>query len=242
VCVLTQGLIPQIVAQLEPGTRLALANAVYLKAHWLDPFKASATVSAPFYAESATTPVALMNETEDLRYDRGPGYAAVQLPYSGSTLSLDVLLPERESIAALQRSLNPSRLAGVFAHLSPRIVQLSLPRFHIVLQTDLDGPLKALGMTDAFSEAADFSNITTTEPLQIGAVDHAANFTVEEEGTTAAAATVVTVEATSAPNSPSPPVVFDADRPFLFFLRDDRSGAILFAGRLADPAEGVAAP
>jgi serpin B len=234
----TQGLIPQIVSQLEPSTRLALANAVYLKANWLHPFKASATASAPFHGEHATTSAPLMNETEELRYDRGPGYAAVELPYSGSTLSLDVLLPEREDIAALQRSLDPSRLAGIFAGLSPTPVQLSLPRFHIVLQTELGAALKGLGMTDAFSETADFSGITTSEPVEIGQVDHAANFTVEEEGTTAAAATIVTVEASSARAFGATPVVFDADRPFLFFLRDDRSGAILFAGRLADASEG----
>jgi serpin B len=110
-----------------------------------------------------------------------------------------------------------------------------MPRFHLAVQAELNGALEGLGMTDAFGEAADFSRITKSVPLKVGSVRHAADFKVDEHGTVAAAATVVTVESTSARLLPHP-VMFDANRPFLFFLREDRTGAVLFSGRLVNPA------
>jgi serpin B len=116
-------------------------------------------------------------------------------------------------------------------------VALSLPRFHLALQSSLNGPLKALGMSDAFRPGvADFSRIVAAPPLVVGQVQHAADFRLDEQGTIAAASTVVTIEATSVRVFARPPIEFNADRPFLFFLRDERSGAVLFAGRLVNPA------
>jgi serpin B len=89
-------------------------------------------------------------------------------------------------------------------------------------------------MTGAFSERADFSGIATGPPMNIGVVEHASTFSVDEQGTLATAATAITIEATSAPSF-ARPVQFDANRPFLFFLRDDHTGTVLFGGRLAEP-------
>jgi serpin B len=101
----------------------------------------------------------------------------------------------------------------------------------------LEAPLKGLGITDAFAGNADFSRITTAQRLVVGEVVHAADFKVDEQGTEAAAVTIVGVEAGSVVRSVRPPVSFNADHPFLFFLRDDRSGALLFAGRLVKPQD-----
>jgi len=232
----TQGIIPAIVGEMEPSTRLALANAIYLKASWLDPFKTSETAPAAFHAGAHTSTVPFMHESDTLPYGRGRGYAALELPYAASTLSLMVVLPIGQNVAALERSLSSTGLARVARGLSARGVDVSLPRFHLKLQRELDAPLERLGMTDAFSARANFSGIMTSTPLQIGKVIHGADLKVDEQGTVAAAATVVEVEAT-AERSPIHPVAFDANRPFLFFLRDDRSGAVLFAGRLATPEE-----
>jgi serine protease inhibitor len=179
--------------------------------------------------------VPFMHETVELPYARGRGYAAVELPYSASTLSLLVVLPSGQRLSDLQRRLKPSLLGRIVHGLSPTSVVFALPRFHLSLQAELKGPLQTLGMTDAFSEAADFSGIAPGRGLHIGLVEHAADFTVDEHGTVAAAATIVTVEPGAAP-LPVHPVRFTANRPFLFFLRDDRTGAVLFAGRLVDPA------
>jgi serpin B len=232
----TQGVIPHILSSLSPQTRLALANAIYLKAAWRYPFKPGATASAPFHGQHESGVIPFMHETDELPYGRGRGYAAVDLPYRSSTLSLLVVLPVGQTLGALERGLSAGRLNAIVRGLSAREVLLSLPRFRLTTHTALNGALEALGMTAAFSEAADFSAITTAEALKIGLVEHAADFRVDEAGTVAAAATVVTIEPTVA-RAPGPhSVPFNADRPFLFFLRDDRSGALLFAGRLVDPA------
>ena len=233
----TNGIIGQLFESLPEKTRLVLADAVYLKASWLYPFTPGATSPAPFHSPAGSSSVQFMHETQRLRYGSGRGYAAVDLPYRASTLSLLVVLPVGRSLGAPQHQLATSGLAGVVHGLSPKLVQLSLPRFHLRTQTSLNQALEALGMRAAFSEAADFSGITAAEQLKIALVEHAADFKVDEAGTEAAAATGVVVEPTSAEvGRPPHAVVFNANHPFLFFLRDDRTGAVLFAGRLNNPA------
>ncbi len=232
----TQGIIPSILSELPKQTRMALANAIYLKAAWRYPFKATATAPAQFHGARGSSSIAFMHETAELRYGHGHGYAAVDLPYRASTLSLLVLLPVGQSVAALEGALAHGRLVAIVRGLSSKPVQLSLPRFHLATHALLNDPLKALGMPIAFSEAANFSGITNAVRLRIGLVEHASDFKVDEAGTVAAAATVVTLEPTVAHALPPRPIPFDANRPFLFFLRDDRTGALLFAGRLSDAA------
>lgn len=235
----TRGLIPQILDSLPGGMALALANAVYLDADWQHPFKKSRTRPGVFHKVAGKTTVDFMHQTESLRYGAGPGYRAVALPYRSSTLSLLVVLPVRQRLGSLQHHLDGRGLARIARGLSAGPVILSLPRFHLNTDTELADTLKKLGMRTAFSGAADFSRISATVPLKIAFVRHAADFKVDETGTVAAAATVVGAIRVSAPRPPPDPVVFNANRPFLFFLRDDRSGAVLFAGRLTDPASAT---
>jgi serpin B len=232
----TKGLIPRILDSLPREMALALANAVYLDADWKHPFERRETRPGVFHKSAGKTTVDFMHQTEPLRYGAGRGFKAVSLPYRSSTLSLLVVLPVRQQLGTLQHRLDGGSLARIARGLSVKPVILSLPRFHLNTDVELSGALKKLGMSTAFSEAANFSRITTAVPLKIAVVKHAADFTVDEAGTVAAAATVVGVTPTSGPGRPVNPVTFDANRPFLFFLRDDRTGAVLFAGRLADPA------
>jgi serpin B len=231
----TDGIIPAILEQLDPATRLVLANALYLKAQWASQFSAQATSNAPFQTSGGDVTTAYMHQTSPYRYTKGSDYAAVDLPYAGSTLSLLVVLPVGSTVGRLQSALTEPMLARIVAHEKMTNVNLSLPRFQVSLQTDISQQLQALGMTDAFDANADFTGITTANPLQIGQVVHAANFTVQEQGTVAAAATVVTIVPTSATVVLGPTVQMNVDHPFLFFLRDDKTGAILFAGRIAQP-------
>ena len=231
----TRGLIPRILDSLPEEMVLALANAVYLDADWEHGFKQSETRSSVFHTTAGKATVDFMHQTESLRYGAGPGYRAVALPYRSSTLSLLVVLPVHQRLGSLQHRLNGRSLTRIARGLSERPVILSLPRFHLNTEVELTGALQKLGMPTAFSEAADFSRIATAVPLKIAFVKHAADFTVDEAGTVAAAATVVGVRVVSAPRPPPDPVVFNANRPFLFFLRDDRTGAVLFAGRLTNP-------
>lgn len=235
----THGLIPKILDSLPGSTRLVLANAIYLKAAWAQQFKTAATGPGTFHRSTGAVSTPFMHETTGLAYGHGRGYAAVSLPYHSSTLSLLVLLPVGESVGSLLHGLTPSSFATILHSMHQHSVRLGLPRFHIALKRELNGPLEALGMTDAFHEGtADFSDIGAGKGLNIGLVEHAADFKIDETGTLAAAATAVTFEATAIRVEPRP-VTFDANHPFLFFLRDDSTGALLFAGRVTDPsAEG----
>ncbi len=232
----TKGLIPRILDSLPKEMALALTNAVYLDADWEHPFERGDTGPDVFHKATGKTTVDFMRQTESLRYGTGPGYKAVALPYRSSTLSLLVMLPVRQPLGSLQHHLDGRGLVRIARGLSTRTVILSLPRFHLDTEAELTGALEKLGMPTTFSENADFPRITAAVPLKIDFVKHAADFTVDEEGTVAAAATAVGMVALSAPRIPKNAVTFNANRPFLFFLRDDRTGAVLFAGRLADPA------
>lgn len=232
----TKGLIPRILDSLPEGMALALANAIYLDADWQHPFEKGKTRPGVFHKAAGEVTVDFMHQTESLRYGAGPGYRAVALPYRSSTLSLLVVLPVRQELGGLLHRLDGRSLTRMARDLTPRPVDLSLPRFHLNTDAELTNSLKKLGMPTPFSGSANFSRITTAADLKIAFVKHAADFTVDEAGTVAAAATVVGVTIKSAPRSPRDAITFNANRPFLFFLRDDRTGAVLFAGRLADPA------
>lgn len=236
----THGLIPQILTSIPEQTLLALVNALYLEASWLHPFKASQTVSAAFHGQHRDAAMPFMHETEQLPYSQGRGYVAVELPYQASTLSLLVVLPVGQSATSLERRLTDKGLTQIVDRLATTPVALSLPRFQLEFHEELNRPLEELGMTDAFGEDANFSGIAREPALNIGVVEHASDFSVDEQGTLATAATAVTVEATSAIVLRKPIVKFDADRPFLFFLRDDGTGTLLFAGRLTEPDTGPA--
>jgi serpin B len=231
----TGGLIPELLASLPENMVLALANAVYLKAGWLHPFKPGRTSPGPFFAAGGRTTAKFMRQTQSLRYGSGKDYKAVALPYRSSTLSLLVVLPVGQRLGSLQHRLGARALAAIARGLSRRPVMLRLPRFHLNTEADLTGTLKRLGMPAAFGVAADFSRITTAVPLKIDVVKHAADFAVDEAGTVAAAATVVGAVPVSGRPVQRDAVAFNANRPFLFFLRDDRTGAVLFAGRLTKP-------
>ncbi len=231
----TEGLIPAILESLPGEMALALANAVYLHADWAHPFEKHDTKPGLFHTAGETAQVEFMHKAESVRYGTGPGYEAVELPYDSSTLSLMIVLPAGQRVGSLQNHLDAGVLTRMARGLAPTPVSLSLPRFHLDTEAALKSTLEKLGMPTAFSEAADFSRITSAAPLKISFVQHDADFTVDEDGTVAAAATVGGLVTRSKEVRPRHAVTFNANRPFLFFLRDDTTGAVLFAGRLADP-------
>jgi serpin B len=230
----TAGRIPQLLGEgtVTPASRLTLVNTVYLKAPWLRAFEESATSTAPFTtADGSTVDVEMMHATRHLGYGTGDGWQAVELPYAGDRLAMLLVLPDGD--AASLEAANFTWPATT--ELAGQKVRLGVPRWDIETSASLGDVLAALGMPTAFTEDADFTGMTTEEPLYIGAVIHQANITVDEAGTEAAAATAVVMEAGAAPSADQPPVV-TFDRPFLFAVRDTRTGAILFQGRVANPS------
>jgi serpin B len=230
----TDGAIPSILESVSPAARLVLVNAIHLKAAWAEPFEVERTRPGAFHAASGRQQVSFMHQTNLFGYAAGTGYSAVDLPYDSSTLSMLVVLPEQETLAALQRRMSPGMLTRIVRGLSLKEVTLSLPKFKVAVRDVLNEPLQALGMTDAFSSRADFARIAPGSSLQIGKALHAADIEVDERGTVASA--VTTVEFKPLGRSSRPPATFDADRPFMFLLLDDRTGTVLFAGRLVDAA------
>ncbi len=216
------------------GTSLVLASAVYLKAAWAHPFPAGATQDAPFYpAPGRQVMASTMRLQSRLRYLRGDGYQAVELPYAGTRLAMVIVLPDTGT-GPVSAGPAGAGLGGLLAGLAPRQVSLALPVFRITSGFGLRPVLAALGMPQAFSADADFSGITTAQRLRVDEVVHQAFIDVNEQGTEAAAATAVVMTA-AARFAGEPPVEVIADRPFLFVITDPGSGLPLFLGRVTDP-------
>jgi serine protease inhibitor len=231
----TEQRIPELIAKgtVDDLTRLILVNAIYLKAAWRTAFLESATAPARFVRlDGSTIDVPTMQETADLSYAAGPGWKAVELPYVGDSLAMTVIVPD--DLASFEAALDGPGFDAITTALQPTSVRLSFPKFGLETMADVGDVLKALGMPDAFNkDLADFSGMTTADRLYISAVIHQANLDVDEQGIEASAATAVVLGTTSMPVDQ---VTFQVDHPFLFALRDTKTGAILFLGRVAEPA------
>jgi serpin B len=217
-------------------TALVLVNAIYFKAAWEHPFQPSATNKDARFemANGKTVPVAMMRQTGDFNYMEDDAVQALELPYEGRELSFIALLPkEKNGLVRLEESLTAAKLDGWLANLKSQQVTVELPKFKIESRFDLADNLSALGMPLAFGGGANFSGMTTKEKLYISKVIHQAFVDVNEEGTEAAAATAVVMMRASQPQKQ---LTFRADHPFVFLLRDNRTGSILFVGRMANPS------
>jgi serpin B len=219
-------------------TRLVLTNAIYFKSPWHEKFFKGATKQEDFTrADGSKVKVPLMAKSERLLYLDGGTYRAVNIPYLGHALSMVVLLPkEAGGLPQFEKGLTAAHLDQILKKMTPHEVNLKLPKFKVTSMFDLGGTLKSMGMPLAFSDKADFSGMTTQERLFISRVIHKAFVDVNEEGTEAAAATAVIMEGESKPAA-LPKAVFRADHPFLFLIRENQTGSILFLGRLNDPAK-----
>jgi serpin B len=219
---------------LPPGqdlhdARLVLTNAVYLKAQWQTPFEPARTAPAAFTrADGSVVHPKTMSTTDDFDYAATGDYQAVRLPYVGNRLAMTLLLPAAGRPLTWPASAPPFRT---------HTVELTLPKFRFSWDDDLAQLLGALGMPTAFTDAADFSGMSS-EPLQISAVRHKAFVAIDEAGTEAAAATAVTMTATGA-RAPVDLVQLHVDRPFLFRIDDTVTGLPLFLGKVADPTLGT---
>jgi serpin B len=238
-----QQLIPS--GALNADTRLVLVNAVYFKGMWVLKFRAGATRNELFYLEGGgSTKVPLMYQEAEIGYVQAKGYQAVELAYQGGDLSMLVFLPDKKNgLPELETRFSVRELNDCTDRMRERRVKLFLPRFRMTWGAiDLRPPLDALGMRLALTRfRADFSGINGHEPphedsLYISAVFHKAFVEVNEEGTEAAAATAVAVTRSMSMTRPPPVPVFRADHPYLIAIRDRKSGAILFLGRVANPS------
>ncbi|MBN2573730.1 MAG: serpin family protein [Deltaproteobacteria bacterium] len=215
-------------------TRLVLTNAVYFNAAWQKAFPPEDSRDGSFstLAGSSVTTRFMSGTFANVLAAQGAGYAAVALPYQDERLSMLFVVPDAGTFTAFEASLDATKLDAILASMASQQVILSVPRFRIETEASLSDMLQELGMQAAFTPGvADFSGMDGTQSLYISKVLHKAFIDVAEKGTEAAAATAVVVSLTSAPTG----LYIVADRPFLYFLRDEPTGAILFAGRVVDP-------
>jgi serpin B len=221
---------------LGPATRLVLVNAIYFKGSWGREFDKHSTTKAPFtITEIQKVEVPLMNLTADFKYAEIDDLQLLELPYASDELSMVVLLPRKpDGLKGVEDLLNTQSLDHWLAPAREQKVAVFLPKFKLSAQFSLAEPLAVMGMTDAFSPKANFSGMDGERDLYISAVVHKAFVDVNEEGTEAAAATGVVMRS-MAVMMPRPTPIFRADHPFIFLIRDNHSGSILFLGRLADP-------
>ncbi len=229
----TRGRIEDIVPEVIPSAVVMyLINAIYFKGSWTLQFDPSDTRAEPFQLDDGSTrTVPLMTLRRDLPYQENDRFQAVDLPYGGRAFSMTLLLPRRGvSVDDLAASLDAGEWESIATGFRDTDVRLSLPRFRMAYERTLNDDLHALGMVDAFGPSADFSRLSPAG-VWISEVKQKSWVDVNEEGTEAAAATVVTVVESAG-------IELRADRPFLFFIRERLSGTILFAGKLATPPEG----
>lgn len=223
---------------IRKDTRLVLTNAVYFKGKWRRPFDASSTAPRTFtLATGKTMEAKSMRKSMPLVYMENADLQAVRLPYEGDTTSMIVVLP-RKADALLQAGfLNEDSFSAVIAAMKNEpMVVVQLPRFEVSARLELKDTLSSMGMARAFSRDAEFGAMCQ-EPLMISKVIHQAWVKVAEEGTEAAAATTITMAPTSARIPVAPPKQFIVERPFLFFIMDDRTNGVLFAGKVMQPEE-----
>ncbi|MFZ5940010.1 MAG: serpin family protein [Bacteroidota bacterium] len=223
---------------LTENTRLVLTNALYFKGAWLNTFSKAQTRPAPFYKKDWTTVQAsFMHATSNIRFFSSDTLRAVSLPYEAQKYSMLLILPEGKwTVESLLPRLNETLISRILAGQVHQSVDLSLPKFEINTSLNVKEYLMKMGLTEPFELTADLSGITGNKELKVDDVLHKAFIEVNEEGTEAAAATAVTIGLKAA--YPGEPVRFNADHPFIFLLRESRTGTVLFAGVVYDPTAG----
>jgi len=238
----TKGLIKQLFSpgSLGASTVLVLADAVYFHAKWLSPFENATRVRPFFLGDGGSVRVPFMSSPSvDSRnafhtpVSKTAGLVAVGLPYAGGKMSALVLMPTDRTLRTFVSSLGPASLAQIVSGMSSQQVQLSMPTFTERADYSLNQTLSSMGMSLAFGPEADLTGIALQPPLYVQTVEQHAYLQVTPKGTTAAAATGVGVSM-SATQATLLPIVID--HPFLFLVRDDATGAILFESMVENPA------
>ncbi len=232
----TRDKIPVIVPAglLNALTRLVLVNTLYLKAPWDTPFRKHLTADGPFRlatGESVQVPRMVAGSDTANGWGLGDGWQSTRLLYVGGKLAMTIVLPDEGRLADVEAAIGQGGLPEILGALDHQAVELTLPSWTFRFNASLVPSLQALGMVTPFGDA-DFSGMTKDEDIFISDVLHEVFIAVDEDGTEAAAVTVIAMRATGMPAEPVPFVV---DRPFLFVIHDVEHGTPLFVGRVADP-------
>ena len=219
---------------ISSATRLVLTNAIYFNAAWATAFEKKLTNYENFYPEDQSPLIVpMMKSHASFRYTQQDGFQAIELPYDGYELSMVIIMPDQGKMESFEQSLQSDTLSTILSQMSSTSIDLTMPKFKFNSGSiSLKTILSDMGMPIAFSSNADFTGIQRNGNLGISDVIHKAFVSVNEEGTEAAAATGVVIEFTSIP---TPPLSVKINRPFIFFIQDIKTSAILFIGKITQP-------
>ena len=231
----TNGLIKNMIDRLEDNTVMLLINAMYFKGKWTSRFDEANTVLMPFYRMNGSpVDVPMMKQKADFRVFEGNGFVLAEFPYGQGNFVMDVLLPDNQvGINDLLPEFNDSSFKTWISQMTEREIDLYFPQFKYGFKKKLKDILIDMGMGIALRDGADFSNISEQYELKINDVTHQAFIETNEEGTEAAAATIVDIVITS---MPPPPLVLKLDHPFLYIIRETTTNSVIFMGRVTDPS------
>lgn len=235
----TENKIKTILSQLPPNCVCVLLNAIYFKGTWDSKFDKSDTRDRNFNISSKKkVSIPMMHKRDKFKMLKKKDFKAVSIPYKGKKMSMFILLPNKiDGLQSLEKQMNTTNMASwmnELEKLNEEKIDLSIPKFKLGTKYDLVPPCKLLGMVDAFSaKTADFRNMGwPIGNLWIAKIVHKAFVEVNEEGTEAAAATAIAMQTKSKHFYPS----FRADHPFIFIIKDNETGSILFMGKIVDPS------
>lgn len=229
----TNGLIPRILNAVNPDAVSYLLNAIYFKAAWANPFEECYTETGTFTTENGPEKMPLMQQWEEYRYMKNKVFAAVDLPYGNKKWNMTVLLPEKGKSVSDVIDYLAKEGTTFLSHMKRRDIDLKLPRFETESTTeDLIGTLKKMGIIRAFDNSqAEIRNMCNRD-VYISYMLQKARIKVDENGSEAAAVTKVEVFCLSASDEePVPPIIFHANRPFVYLIREASSDVILFVGK-----------
>jgi serpin B len=224
---------------LDASTRMVLANAIYFKGAWATKFDTAKTKEMPFWVSARDSVKAKMMNAggKEFGYGENQSVQILDMPYAGRELSMIVILPRTKAgLGDFEKEIRAVLFDSLCAGMRQEKVVVYLPKFTTTRECVLKKVLQKMGITDAFDDvSADFSGMSGNKDLKISEVIHKAFVDVNEEGTEAAAATAVVVGLRGLP-AYHKPLIFRADHPFLFLIRDNATGSILFMGRMVNPA------
>jgi serine protease inhibitor len=228
----TNGKIKKVIDEIKPNDVLFLMNALYFKGNWKVQFDPKNTNDAPFYlADDREKTVKMMRVKDTFKVAQRTDYVAVQLPYASGQFNLTVLIPtEQSSVDKVINGLSNTAWNDLQADMHDQKVSVGLPRFTLDYEIKLNEILKSMGMSQAFTDAAQLGKINPTADLLVSFVKQNTYLGIDEKGTEAAAVTSIGVELTSV--GPDPYV---CDRPFVLLVSEKTSKTILFMGRIMNP-------
>jgi serine protease inhibitor len=231
----TNGLIKKMIDKLEDNDVMLLINAIYFKGKWKLQFDKSKTTDLPFYKSgSSQVDVPMMRQETEFGVYQGDGFVLAEFPYGQGNFVMDIILPDAiNGLDNILSSVTDAGFSSWVSQMTSKKIDVSFPRFKYGFKKKLKDVLSDMGMGIAFTDAADFSNISEQYDLLLNEVTHQSFIETNEEGTEAAAATVVEIGVTSVPVSP---MVFKMDHPFMYIIRETTTNSIIFMGRVADPS------